>query len=110
MEEQWEKLDGFTKGSNIACADYHAIRRMIMRKAREKQMELSIELLGQLEHIRWCRFHYLNHWTYGIPENGKAKDSSQRIHTCLVPFEELSEEERKKDYDAVEVLLDLMPV
>lgn len=110
MEEQWEQLDGFTKGSNIASADYHQIRRMIMRRAQENKRELTSDMLGRMEHIRWCRYHYLNHWCYGVPENGKNKDASHRIHVCLVPFDELTKEDQGKDYEAVKVLLELMPV
>lgn len=105
MEEQWALLDGFTKGSNIASADYHEIRKLLIHNAAPN---LSKQQLAQMEHIRWCRFHYLNHWTYGIPTNQKNKDAAKRIHTCLVPFEKLSKEEQQKDYEAVELLLKLM--
>ena len=110
IEEQWELLDGFTKGSNIASADYHEIRRLLLTKAKKERKELPIEQLGRMEHIRWCRFHYLNHWSYGVPENGKNKDAVRKIHVCLLPFDKLTKEDQKKDYDAVEVLLGLMPV
>lgn len=110
MKEQWELLDGFTKGSNIASADYHEIRKLLLMKAKKEGTELSMEQLGQMEHIRWCRFHYLNHWTYGVPENGKNKDAVHKIHVCLLPFEKLTKEDQKKDYEAVEVLLELMPI
>ena len=30
MELLWQNLDGFTKGSNIACTDYHQIRKLLM--------------------------------------------------------------------------------
>ena len=107
MEEQWELLDGFTKGSNIAAADYHEIRKLIIRMAKEQNREITEDCLGRMEHIRWCRFHYLNHWNYGVPENGKNKDASRRIHVCLVPFDELKKEDQVKDYESVKVLLDL---
>lgn len=110
MEEQWELLDGFTKGSNIASADYHEIRKLLMREAKKKGKELTKDELGRLEHIRWCRYHSLNHWKYGVLENGKNRDAARRIHTCLVPFDELTQEEKNKDYEAVEVLLELMPI
>lgn len=110
MEEQWELLDGFTKGSNIASADYHEIRKLLVAKAKKENAELSMEQLGQMEHTRWCRFHYLNHWSYGVPENGKNKDVVHKIHVCLIPFEKMAKEDQRKDYQAVEVLLELMPV
>ena len=110
MNIQWRKLNGFTKGSNIASVDYHNIRRQILKKAKEQGISYTNDELGMMEHIRWCRFHYINHWKYGIPDNGKAKDATKRIHICLVPYDELSEIDKKKDYDAVELLLELMPV
>ena len=110
MNSQWRKLNGFTKGSNIASVDYHNIRRQILKKAKEQGISYTNDELGMMEHIRWCRFHYINHWKYGIPDNGKAKDATKRIHICLVPYDELSEIDKKKDYDAVELLLELMPV
>ena len=110
MSHKKNKLKKILKGSNIASADYHEIRKLLLMKAKKEGTELSMEQLGQMEHIRWCRFHYLNHWTYGVPENGKNKDAVHKIHVCLLPFEKLTKEDQKKDYEAVEVLLELMPI
>lgn len=107
MQQEWDALDGFTKGSNIASADYHQIRVMVMEKRAADQDPITDEELAEGEHIRWSRFHYLNHWTYGIPANGKNKDPENKIHKCLVPFAELPEAEKRKDVEAVELLLEL---
>ena len=66
-----------------------------------------MELLSELEHMRWCRYHLLNNWTQGTPENGKSKDSVKRIHVDLMPYDRLSEGEKQKDRDSVRVLLEL---
>lgn len=107
MQTLWNRLDGFTKGSNIASADYHNIRCMIMEQRKLLGNPMTKEELAEGEHIRWCRFHYLNHWTYGVPLNGKNKDPKQKIHKCLVPFYDLPEEEKQKDIETVDLLLDL---
>lgn len=107
MQQEWEALDGFTKGSNIASADYHQIRVMVMGKRALEGKPMTDTELAEGEHIRWSRFHYLNHWTYGVPENGKNKDPKKKIHVCLVPFEELPEVEKQKDVEAVNLLLEL---
>ena len=65
------------------------------------------DLLSELEHIRWCRYHYLNNWKFGIPENGKAKDPQNRIHSLLVPNNQLSEGEQEKDRENVRLLREL---
>ena len=107
MEREWNALDGFTKGSNITSADYHEIRKQVIAYSMQVGKELTPDELAEGEHIRWSRFHFLNHWSYGVPENGKNKDGKKKIHVCLVPYEELPEKEKKKDFEAVELLLEL---
>ena len=64
----------------------------------------ALELHAELEHIRWCRYHYLNNWTYGIPSNGKNKDKTLRIHKDLVPYQTLTDSEKEKDRENVRLL------
>ncbi len=42
--------------------------------------------------MRWCRYYFYNHWTYG----GK-KDKRLRLHPDLVPYDELPKKEQDKD-------------
>lgn len=87
MEQEWRKLNGFTKGSNIARADHYWIEKRLI----EEDPSVTQVQLQEMEHIRWCRFHYLNHWTYG------SKDKTNRRHDLLVPFEDLAPAEQQKD-------------
>ncbi len=115
MTEAWEELNGFTKGSNLAAADYHEIRLKILKRMAQLGMKCTREQLCEEEHIRWCRFHYLNHWKYGVPDSyhdpdpakRKNKDPEKKIHMFLVPFADLSEQEKQKDWANIEVLLAL---
>lgn len=110
MREMWDNLDGFTKASNIASADYHEIRFMILKRQGKEYhnfTEEEREWLSKAEHIRWCRFHFLNHWTYGTLEDGKRKDVNKRIHTYLVPYEELPREVQMLDWDTISRLMKL---
>lgn len=66
----------------------------------QKQMELLVEL----EHIRWCRYHQFHNWRMGIPENGARKDATLRIHKDLIPYDELTKEEKEKDKDNIRML------
>lgn len=109
-EEEWKKLDAFTRYSNISAADYHEIQLQMLEAMGESAdpERLSpdrLELLSELEHIRWCRYHYLNNWQYGIPENGKSKDPARRLHRDLVPYGQLTEEEKEKDRENIRILL-----
>lgn len=85
----WNELSGFLKNSNISSADFNEV-------ITELSDRLNSEKLAELEHIRWCRFHYLNYWKQGVPDNGKIKDSKKRIHKNLMPYAELSEDDKNK--------------
>lgn len=111
-EKEWKALDSFTRYSNISSADYHEIQLQMLRSMGvpaelEHISEEQLELLAELEHIRWCRYHYLNNWNYGIPANGKNKDKQKRIHTDLIPYEKLSDEDKEKDRENIRILLSI---
>lgn len=89
-EENWNLLTGFLKASNISSADFGEIITKLPEQISDKE-------LAELEHMRWCRFHYLNYWKPGVPDNGDRKDLQKRIHKDLCPYRELDEEEKEKD-------------
>lgn len=111
MEQEWMKLNAFTRYSNISCADYHEIRLKILEfSGIQNKTDLPtdiLELHSELEHIRWCRYHYLNNWKYGIPTNGTRKDSHLRIHMDLIPYCELADVEKEKDRENIRLLHNL---
>lgn len=43
-------------------------------------------------HESWCQAKIRDGWVFGV-----AKDPEARTHPCLVPYDELSEEQRRKD-------------
>ena len=95
---EWEDLSAFLRYSNISSADFNEVRRRyIDYYADVFTRDELVDILTELEHIRWCRYHYMNNWVLG-----KEKDKIQRTHPCLVPFEELSQEEIDKDKVIVE--------
>ncbi len=88
-DEEWKKLNGFFKSSNIARADHYWIEKKLMA---DGELEENSEDSWKIEHIRWSRFYYANHWTYD-----KVRDNSARKHNLLVPYEELDYKEKSKD-------------
>lgn len=86
----WEKLDSFKRYSNVSSSDYMYVINRLLQKG------VALENIAELEHIRWCRYHYIHNWKYGPDTN-----SGKRIHNCLIPFSELSDEEKLKDIEAI---------
>ena len=103
----WEALDGFLRASNRAAADHLATKiRLLLPQLQKVDMdairraaqlyrqsdEQQIERCRRNEHQRWMRFHFLYGWQYA-----PQKDNAARFHPCLVPYEELDQQEQAKD-------------
>lgn len=111
-DQEWRKLDAFTRYSNVSAADYHDVRLQMLAAQGISPEGARIppdvlEKLAELEHIRWCRYHYLHNWRCGVPENGGRKDPVRRVHIALCPYEELTETDREKDREGVRALFEL---
>jgi len=61
--------------------------------------EEEIETMAMVEHIRWSWDKRLSGWIYG-----NVKDSSNKIHPGLIPYEELDESEKEKDRELVRLI------
>ena len=57
-----------------------------------KELEMLVEQMSKNVHEVWSETRIKQGWTYGEQRNDELK-----THPCLVPYEELSEEE--KEYD-----------
>lgn len=94
----WAELDAFTRQSNLSSSVFQAVNLPLLqsRLAGLDKAERD-ELLAQLEHIRWSRYHYLHNWTWGP---GK-KDRTRRTHPDLTPYAQLSRADQLKDLEAL---------
>jgi hypothetical protein len=63
-------------------------------------LELLIEALAELNHDAWARSRMETGWAYG-PE----RDDARKLHPCLVPYSELSEEEKEVDRTTVRAVV-----
>jgi len=103
----WEELSEHYKNSNREQAKHIAWKLAAVgcRKVRKEQCrgesvnqftDDEIEILAKMEHLRWCAEKWLDGW-----QKGPSKDPDQRTHPNLVPWEELSEDDRNKDRDPI---------
>jgi hypothetical protein len=54
--------------------------------------DIEVEKLARIEHERWVKLKLENGWQYA-----EATDKEKRLHKDLIPWERLSEIEKKKD-------------
>lgn len=57
-----------------------------------KDLELLVEQMAKNVHEVWAESRISQGWVYG-----EQRDDEKKTHPCLVPYEDLSEEE--KEYD-----------
>ena len=112
----WRDLSPFLRQSNIAAADHLIVKARFLledeslaeltdedcRRAYARFAELRetrADLLPELEHRRWMRFYQMYNWRYD-----PKRDNARRLHPLLVPYEDLSPEDQRKDAYAWEML------
>ncbi len=110
----WRELSPFLRASNIAAADHidTKLRILLGEGAAEAEDRFRLacerfektqgeerERLRETEHRRWLRFYRFYNWRYA-----PRRDDRERLHPSLLPYEQLSGEERCKDDDAWRLL------
>ncbi len=93
MDVEWRKLSGFLKGSNIARADHLRIEARI----RQEPDPSCVGSIASLEHIRWCRFHFYNHWSYDPERMNRDPDKDEKYRRHGLLTSDLPDRERGKD-------------
>ncbi|MBN1364745.1 MAG: hypothetical protein JW976_08075 [Syntrophaceae bacterium] len=56
----------------------------------------AMENLAEAAHMVWMEGKLRNGWTYG-----PVTDKTKKIHSCLVPYNRLSEADKESDRDLV---------
>lgn len=85
----WNELDNFKRNSNIYSSMYWSLNRTKLEQEQPSR-------LARLEHIRWCRFHYLHNWSYG-----DKKCVVNRTHPLLLPFDDLDKESQLQNEETI---------
>jgi hypothetical protein len=66
----------------------------------EMPFESMIRLLAPLSHVNWMAHKKAEGWVYG-PE----KDPEKKTHHCMVPYNDLPEDQKKKDAVVIQAYL-----
>jgi len=105
----WDELPHRIKDSNLRQAEdiwkiLHKIDCTIGLSVSGREplfifTEREVEFLAEKEHERWVEERVRKGWVYGMD-----RDDQQKIHGCIVPWEQLSETQRQKDQNAIRAL------
>ena len=67
-----------------------------------------LEFLCREEHVRWVREKLKMGWKYGTDYSTTEQRNAKKIHKDIVPYEQLSESERKKDAVMINNIIPLL--
>ena len=59
-----------------------------------EELEVLVEQMSKNVHEVWSETRIRQGWTYG-----EQRDDKKKTHPCLVPYEELPEEEKEYDHN-----------
>lgn len=121
--ERWEDLTAAGRRTNFRaamwmCEMFHAAgftptsqNNLSGFKLEQIFGEIAVSNLNLLEnlscseHTRWCAERRLE--GYRVTKNGENRDREKDTHQNLIPYGELSEEDRQKDRDNIRAHFDL---
>ncbi len=67
-----------------------------------------LEMLAKAEHDRWCAQKRRQGWAAGPDTSDSSRSDSWKLHNCLFPWNQLPDNQRKKDRDAIELIPQLL--
>ncbi len=56
----------------------------------------TLDRLAEAAHVVWMEGKIRDRWKYG-----EVTDKDRKIHNCLIPYDELSEDDKESDRDLV---------
>ncbi len=89
----WEQLPEGLRRANRAQADHLPIKRRTLEMSRSVDM---IEAAAVAEHRRWMAEKIVSGWRHA-----SERDDRRRLHPSIRPYDELSDDEKRKDRDTV---------
>jgi len=110
QNKEWDEMAGHFKQSSRNQILDNYLRIYIARGETFNQFnnrlvsfsDLEKETLAMMEHRRWVIEKLVNGWVAG------DRNNDMKRHNCLVLWEQLSDEEKSKDFDAIDLMFRLL--
>ena len=114
MNQEWDALSGHFKQTNRNQILDNYLRYFIARGKKFDDLRnclLSFSddektTLAMMEHRRWMLEKLAENWTFG--ERDKAHGDPYKRHHCLVDWYDLTEEDKQKDFNAINLMIKIL--
>ena len=91
----------YNKPSSRYQVDYYRSLLSILLRNNVFTSKDLLSDLAAVEHRRWIAERTLTGWRYADPSKGERRTDDLKLHTCIKPFSELPEDEKKKDRNVI---------
>lgn len=98
----------FNKVSSRYQVDYYRSLLSILRRNNVFTTKDLLSDLAAVEHRRWIAERTLAGWRNADPSKGERRTDDLKLHTCIKPFSELPEDEKKKDRNVIAYAISLV--
>lgn len=99
-EEDFYRYE-YNYSSSMASALHRHLRRKLgiasFNKPAEELTEEERDTLERIEHNRWNAYMRSEGYVYSGSPDAKSRDDLAKMHHNLIPFDQLSEEDKRKD-------------
>jgi hypothetical protein len=110
QNKEWDEMPGHFRQSNRNQILDNYLRIYIARSEKFGDFKNRLisfsddekETLARMEQRRWMLEKLRNGWVLG------ERNNELKRHDCLIPWEELSEVQQAKDYDAINLMIKLL--
>ncbi len=99
-EEDFYRFEYNYRSSMASALHRHLRRKLNIANFEKPAEELTVEerdLLERIEHNRWNAYMRSEGYVYSGDKDASTRDDLAKMHHNLIPFDELSEEDKRKD-------------
>ena len=114
MNQEWETLSGHFKQTNRNQILDNYLRCFVARGKRFNDLKNCLisfsddekTSLAMMEHRRWMLEKFAENWSFGTRD--QEHDDPYKRHHCLVDWDNLTDEDKQKDYHAIDLMIKLL--
>ena len=97
----WDDLPEVVKDSNRLAVDHHAIKKSAWSTRKPLSDEEMLDHLSRCEHLRWMAEKVMEGWRWSGSADPSSRNNDRLLHHLLIPFDELSQDDKHKDLNVV---------
>ena len=103
----WSKLAERYRESNRLLALHREVKRVAWENRAKGQDHEMLEHLSRSEHMRWMGEKAMDGWRWSGSKDKNSRKNDRLLHHNFIPYSDLSNDDKSKDFNAVLSALDL---